>query len=211
MKKNFKILVLLAYLPILTITTSSCQSNSSSEKKENMSEKLSFPKSTGFDVPFMKSNFWRLTYNSAGQDLAYWIVLPKVMKPTNVKPTPIESIGVILIGEYQVVDKNEPYLEVQVAYEKITSKHQDIKLWFSEKLRKLSGTLIEESPVKIADKDGYDVLFTRTLKSGEQYVSRASMFIAGENYVMVMAMVSKADYEKSAKTMYHILSNWGMQ
>ena len=50
MKKNFKILVLLAYLPILTITTSSCQSNSSSEKKENMSEKLSFPKSTGFDA-----------------------------------------------------------------------------------------------------------------------------------------------------------------
>jgi hypothetical protein len=196
---------------VIILVFASCQSPVPPVKKTVEPMKISFPTSTDFSVDYLKSKFWRISYNSAGEDLAYKIILPTVIRPTEVKPTPVETIGITLIGEYQVVEKSEPYMEVQVAYEKIGNNKPDVKSWFDEKLRKLKGTLVQSSAIKIGDKDGYDVLFTRTLVSGEQYVSRASMLVAGENYVMVTAMASKADYEKSAKTIYHILSNWNMQ
>ncbi|GGI49887.1 hypothetical protein GCM10011425_10990 [Mucilaginibacter galii] len=174
-------------------------------------ETISFPQSTGYSLDYLKANFWRLNYSSAGPALAYRIVVPVKMRPTNVKPTTVRDIGITLIGEYQIIDKTMPYLEVQVAYEKVSNVHPDIKSWFNEKLKKLKGTLRAKAAINIAGKNGYDVLFTRTLKSGEQYITRASMLVAGDNYVMVTAMSSKADYDKSAKTIYHILSNWNMQ
>jgi hypothetical protein len=210
MKKKLLIWCLLPCIVTLIISSSYCQSKSSLLKNEKKIETLSYPQSTGYSVDYLKASFWRLTYSSAGPALAYRIVLPNVMRPTNVKPTPVTNIGITLIGEYQIIDKKAPYLEVQVSYEKINGK-PDIKLWFKEKLSKLKGTLRKESNINIAGKNGYDVLFTRTLKSGEQYISRASMLVAGENYVMVTAMSSKADYDKSAKTIFHILSNWNMQ
>jgi hypothetical protein len=209
MKRTIKNLCLLSYWVLLATGVTYGQSHSL-PKKPNEIEKLTFPKSTGFSIDYLKSNFWRLSYNSAGQPLAYKIVVPTVMRPTNVKPTPVNNIGITLIGEYQIIGKNTPYFEVQVAYEKVSGK-PNIKSWFKQKLIKLKGTLREESAIKIADKDGYDVLFTRTLTSGEQYISRSSMLVAGQNYVIVTAMTSKADYGKSAKTIYHILSNWNMQ
>jgi hypothetical protein len=211
MIKIMRLLFLLTCFVALIVATSFSQSKSSTLKKANKIENFPFPKSTGYSVDYLKANFWRLNYSSAGHALAYRIVLPTIMRPTNVKPTPVNNIGITLIGEYQVIDKSAPYLEVQVAYEKVSARHPNIKSWFNEKLTKLKGTLREESAIKITGKDGYDVLFTRTLTSGEQYISRASMFVAGENYVMVTAMSSKGDYEKLAKTIYHILSNWSMQ
>jgi hypothetical protein len=211
MRKPAVALFLPLYLVVLIAMISSCQFKVSTEKEDEQTEKFAFPKSTDYSTDYLKANFWRLNYNSAGADLAYRIVLPTVMKPTSVEPKPVKDIGITLIGEYQVIDKTQPYLEVQVAYEKVSGAHPDIKSWFTDKLQRLKGTLREESSIKIADKDGYDVLFTRTLKNGEQYISRSSMLVDGENYVIVTVMASKADYEKSAKTIYHILSNWDMQ
>ncbi len=39
-------------------------------------------------------------------------------------------------------------MEVQVAYEKISEKYPDLKSWFADKLEKLKGTSIENSPIK---------------------------------------------------------------
>lgn len=210
MKKGL-VLYFLPFIFTSIISNSYGQSKGSPQKKLNKIENFSFPQSTGYTVDYLKTNFWRLSYSSAGPALAYRIVMPVKMRPTNIKATPVKDIGITLIGEYQIIDKTMPYLEVQVAYEKVSNGHPDIKLWFSEKLKKLKGTLRAEAAINIGGKNGYDVLFTRTLKSGEQYISRASMLVAGDNYVMVTAMSSKADYDKSAKTIYHILSNWDMQ
>jgi hypothetical protein len=210
MKKGL-ILYFLPFIFTSIISNSYGQTKGSSSKKSTQIETLSFPQSTGYSIDYLKTNFWRLNYSSAGPVLAYRIVVPVKMRPTNVKPTPVKDIGITLIGEYQIIDKTVPYLEVQVAYEKVSNKHPNIKSWFSEKLNKLKGTLRAQAAISIAGKNGYDVLFTRTLKSGEQYISRASMLVAGDNYIMVTAMSSKADYNKSAKTIYHILSNWNMQ
>lgn len=202
----------MANLAMITVVTASCQFKNSSEKNQEMTEKPSYPKSTGYDVPYLQANFWRLTYNSASPELAYRIVVPKSMRPTNMKPTPLPNIGFTLIGEYQIIDKSVPYMEVQVAYEKVSEKYPDLNTWFKDKLEKLKGTVVEESPITIGANQGYDILYTRTLKkSGEQIVNRATMIKNGDNYIVVSAMCSKEDYEKNAKTIYHILTNWDMQ
>ncbi len=73
-----------------------------------MTEKPSYPKSTGYDVPYLQANFWRITYESAGPDLTYRIVVPKATKPTDLAPLPLKEIGFTLIGQYQTVEKDVP-------------------------------------------------------------------------------------------------------
>lgn len=123
-------ILLITSTVILTITTS-CQPTDKkiSVKKEVAGEKLSYPQSTTFDNTYLQSNFWRLSYDTAGPELAYKIVLPKTMKPTNLDPTPLNDLGLTLIGKYQVIEENIPYMEIEVAYEKASDEYPSIKNW----------------------------------------------------------------------------------
>lgn len=133
------------------------------------------------------------------------------MKPRNIKPDSIPQLNMQLIREYQTTSVDEPYLEVQVVSETKPSEAGDIKKWFESKLKILNATLVNESKIQINNVEGYNVLFSRTLKGGEEYVSRASMLTIGNTNMVVIAMSSKTDYKKLDKTILHILTNWGIQ
>jgi len=45
-----------------------------------VNEKLSFPMETGFTNEFLRANFWKCNYDSAGEALAYWVILPNSLE-----------------------------------------------------------------------------------------------------------------------------------
>lgn len=159
MKYIIKVINIIVCSGFVASGLSSCEVKVRSKppKDQQMIQKFSYPKSTGFDVDYLMSNFWRISYNSAGAELAYKIVLPKTMKPTNLVPTPVPNMGITIIGDYQVIDKDAPYMEVQVVYEKASAQYPDIKSWLDAKLETLKGTKVEESQIEIAKEVGYDV------------------------------------------------------
>ena len=192
-------------------------SNQAEVKQVN--ENLSFPMETGFTKEFLQANFWKCNYNSAGEALAYWVILPNNMKPVRIEPTQVEETNLLNIGRYERIDTS-PYLEVWVLTETLTENVEPAE-WLRNWLKTANETIIHEKEIVGSNGNKYlDVLTSKSTSTNDTSISRCTVYRSelssanGEtmwNYFFIKVSCGINDYEKLAKTIQHISSNWGVK
>lgn len=179
-------------------------------KNVETTQNIPFPLETGFTNEYLQASFWKCNYSSAGEALAYWVILPKQVKPTKVESVQIKELDLTIIGQYTTIDKS-PYLEVQVAYEGVKTPVQPSD-WLLVKLKLMKEKILNQNLVRSASGEQYlDVLSTRTLNNGEVVISRSSVLKSGFNYFVIRVSSNKKDYAGLAEAMQHISTNWGIK
>ena len=191
----------------------SCKVNVSveiSSTQDNMQQtSIPFPSEQGFTREFLQENFWKCTYNLAGDSLTYWVVLPNNMKPVRVEPVRIGETNLINIGQYERVD-DSPYLEAWVLTEYVTSNIEPAD-WLRGWLNASDETILQEKEViGSAGSKFLDVLTSKLLDDGNSSISRCTVFRSGKNYFFIKVSCSENSYESLAKTIQHISSSWGI-
>lgn len=173
-------------------------------------QNIPFPLETKFTNEYLKASFWKCNYSSAGEPLAYWVILPNQVKPTKLEPVQIEKLNLTNIGQYTTIDKSA-YIEVEVAYETLKTEVQPSD-WLLGKLKLMKETVLNQNLVKAANGEQYlDVLTRNTLANGETLISRSSVLKSGANYFVIRVSSSRKDYADLAETMQHISTNWGLK
>lgn len=173
-------------------------------------QNIPFPLETKFTNEYLKASFWKCNYSSAGEPLAYWVILPNQVKPTKLEPVQIEKLNLTNIGQYTTIDKSA-YIEVEVAYETLKTEVQPSD-WLLGKLKLMKETVLNQNLVKAANGEQYlDVLTSNTLANGETLISRSSVLKSGANYFVIRVSSSRKDYADLAETMQHISTNWGLK
>ena len=76
-----------------------------------------FPIQQSYSKEEQIKRYWKCNYTAAESQLAYWILLPKDVKPVQIKKQSIEGLDINNIGQYVSVDKTCSMLEVSVYYE----------------------------------------------------------------------------------------------
>lgn len=200
----------------LLLSLSSCEikvgSKVNEEKKsqDEVKQTLDFPLESNFSKEYLLQNFWKCTYDSAGEPLAYWVVLPKNVKPTNIKPQTIKNLGLTFIGDYNTIDKSD-YMEVQVGYETLSAPEQP-GIWLKGKLTLMHDQVINQNMVRTKDgKEYLDVLTTRVLKNGDRIISRLNVLKSGLNYFMIRVSCDEKVYKNLARTIFHTSTTWGIK
>lgn len=178
--------------------------------QEEVKQTLDFPLETTFSKEYLLENFWRCTYDSAGESLAYWVVLPKNVKPTNIKPQTIKNLGLTFTGDYSTVDKSD-YLEVQVGYETLSAAEQPGE-WLKGKLTLMHDKILNQNVIRTKDGEEYlDVLTSRALKNGDRIISRVNVLKNGLNYFIIRVSCDEKVYKNLAQTIFHTSTTWGLK
>ena len=199
--------------------TKNSKTPSSQTKMEQVKENLSFPMETGFTKEFLQVNFWKCNYNTAGEALAYWVILPDNMKPVKIEPIQIASTSVLNIGQYERIDTS-PYIEVWVCVETLTESVEPAD-WLRNWLKISNETIIHEQDVIGSTGSKYlDVLTSKLHADNDVSISRFTVYrstfsLPNEevqwNYFFLKVSCGINDYETLAKIMRHISSNWGVK
>jgi hypothetical protein len=197
----------------LLLTLSSCEIKVGSKvNKEIMSqeetkETLDFPLESTFSKEYLLQNFWKCNYDSAGEPLAYWVVLPKNVKPTKIEPELLKNVGLTSIGGYQTIDKSD-YMEVDLGYETLATPIQP-STWLKEKLKVMGDKVLNQNIVRTKDNEEYlDVLTRRTLKNGDHIISRLNVMKSGLNYFVIRVSCDEKVYKNLAQTIFHTSTTW---
>jgi len=182
---------------------------------ENLKNKLPFPVSQELSNEFLKANFWKCLYTSAGEELAYWVILPNNVKPVKLGPIPISELGLTSIGQYVRTD-DSPYLEVQVVYEHCPYD-MNASDWIMKKIYLLQETIINYRLIKGKSTGEYlDVLTYKKHPDGEDIISRITVLKDfdkkkdGANYFCVWANCPLSGYEELSNAIFQIVSNWDL-
>lgn len=171
---------------------------------------IPFPLEAKFTKEYLQASFWKCNYSSAGEALAYWVILPNQVKPTKVEPAEVKALNLTNIGQYTTIDKS-PYIEVEVAYETVKENIQPAD-WLLGKLKLMNENVLNQNPVKTASGEQYlDALSSKTLTNGVTVISRSSVLKSGSNYFVIRASSSEKDYAALAETIQHISTNWGLK
>jgi len=197
----------------LLLSLSSCEIKVGSKvNKELMSqdetkETLDFPLESTFSKEYLLQNFWKCNYDSAGEPLAYWVVLPKNVKPTKIEPELLKNVGLTSIGAYQTIDKSD-YMEVDLGYETLSASVQP-STWLKEKLTVMGDKVLNQNIVRTKDNEEYlDVLTSRTLKNGDRVISRLNVMKRGLNYFVIRVSCDEKVYKNLAQTIFHTSTTW---
>ncbi|PQL95581.1 hypothetical protein [Apibacter adventoris] len=187
-----------------------CSCNSETKKNKISNEKMSnisVIDKNSFNKEYIKQNFWKCHYDSAGEDLKYYIFLPKDVKPISIEVREIKGSGLFNIGTYARVDSTFPYLEVWVYSEKNKSNKSLIN-WVREKLKIVGQEIIYEKK-KYLD-NGKEYLDVVSKKSS--VITRTTELINEKGfYIMVSVSCDVNEYEKLSETIQFISSNWGCE
>lgn len=211
---------ILIFISILGLI--SCEVKTSNENKQNdnrqensqskdqvMNNDVSFPQKPEFTKEYLQENFWKCNYDNAGPNLKYWIILPKNVKPTQIDPTDAGA-GLINIGSYQVIDKNAPYLEINVYYEELKQPIQPSE-WLSSKLQAGGDTLLNRHDITTPEGVIYSDILTSKKFNQRDIISRNTVYRKGNLYFYVRTDTDKENYETLSQTMFHITSNFGLE
>lgn len=178
--------------------------NKQIENQETMNEnKLIFPLKNNFTKEYLVENFWRVKYSEAGEPFKYWIILPKNVKPIELKPYVVDGLNVTSIGTYKVVNK-DPYLEVAVYYSEIKNNLSP-KDWLSDILKLSKETIIAEHQGEKC----FEAL-TEVNDRGETIVARHAIYSINGYFFYVRTDCNLNDYSNLAETMQQINSNFGL-
>ena len=176
-------------------------------------KKYPFPIEQTLSDKFCRENFWKCLYESASDNLHYWIILPNNVKPIEVRPTKANNTTVI--GQYIRLDDG-PYLEVLVLYE-YYEHEMNVSDWAEKKLYKMGEQLVDHRIIEGKSTGNYlDVLTSRKLNEEETVISRITTTKDsvgngnGANYFMAIARCLENDYEELANTILQIVSNWDL-
>ncbi|MBB6272675.1 hypothetical protein HDF26_003132 [Pedobacter cryoconitis] len=207
--------IILAGAAIALLTTS-CQMKTGNEvKKEeqkqmDIKQDINFPLETSFTNDYLVKNFWKANYDSAGEKLAYYVILPKNVKATKVEPELVKTLGLTIIGQYSTIDQGA-YMEVQVAYESLSTKIQPSE-WLGDKLKTMNETILKQHLITAKNGEKYlDVLTAKKMKDGNDIISRLTVLKSDLNYFTIKTSCARKDYKSLAGTMQHISSNWGLK
>ena len=83
----------------------------------DINNKEMFPIQQSYSKEEQIKRYWKCNYTTVESQLAYWILLPKDVKPVQIEKQPIEGLDINNIGQYVSIDKTCPMLEVSVYYE----------------------------------------------------------------------------------------------
>lgn len=167
-------------------------------EKTQLVEKFSFPMENKFDEKYLLNNFWKCNYDSAGEEFAYSIILPKYVKSTSVKPTKTVG-GLTNIGIYNTIGDENKYVEAWMGYEKVNEAIQPAD-WLKSKLDLSGETILNQNII--------------TAKNGEQYldvltekhtiISRFTVLREDNNYYLSKVSCDKNNYPELSETLQHI-------
>ena len=78
----------------------------------DINNKEMFPIQQSYSKEEQIKRYWKCNYTTVESQLAYWILLPKDVKPVQIEKQPIEGLDINNIGQYVSIDKTCPMLEV---------------------------------------------------------------------------------------------------
>lgn len=199
---------------MILLSLSSCEQGKSStnQKKETIVEEkaLPFPMETGYTREYLMANFWKCTYDHLGDQLAYWVVLPKNVKPVKLEAMKVKGGEQQVIGQYSTVEGG-PYLEAQVINERVKEELSP-KDWLEKIMKQNGETVLQRHVVKAPNGIEYmDALTQREMPDGQRIISRFTVLNNGPAYFSLKLAAANQDYEKLALTMCHVSANWGLK
>ncbi|MEM5540157.1 hypothetical protein [Olleya sp. AS48] len=185
--------------------------------KKEITEKmeLDFPiKYTDTLNSKMKTSFWKCNDDShINSALHYYLQIPNNVKPTSLIEKNIAGINYIKeIASYRRIDEN-PYLEIQVVYEKLNHEINPSD-WLKNLLKITKETIIDKRELKGNAGIYLDALSSKIMPNGETVISRTT---SQKNYdpstktaVIVSVKVSCAlkDYPSLAEEIMAIATGW---
>jgi hypothetical protein len=187
-------------------STNLSQEIKKTEQMQNDFKDLPFPVNNDFTNDYLISNFWKCNYDTAGEELAYFTILPNFVKPTSLQPQTIDGLELTNIGIYKTIDEN-PYLEVWVAYETITNQIT-ISDWLENILHKTGETILNKN--KIQDQF-LDYLTYQKVQNGEKVISRLTLLKKDNRYFVLKVSTNEKMYPQLAETIQHIATSWGLK
>ncbi len=179
------------------------------EKKSEIGnmKKLSFPDSNNLSKDYLKQNFWRLDYDMAGENLNYLMIVPKNIKPIEVKPTPLSGTGLTLIGKYKTIDKTTPYMEICAYYEHLGNAMQPAD-WVKGKLKIAGHEIVNQNEIISSQGDRYIDALSRK----SDVIARTTEYVNGKgDYIMLSIFCKEKDYETLSETIQFISSSWKLE
>lgn len=163
----------------------------------------------------LKQNFYKLNYNLAGENLAYWVVLPTYVKEFNTTSVHVNPFGVQVIGEYLTQEGDFFYVEVFAEYLEYDINASD---WLMRKLAKLDEEILDKTLSKDKSTGIYlDVLTLKNTVSNDQFISRFTArknfdySKGGANYIGVRVMCKAGDYDQLSDYVLHTSRSWDFQ
>jgi hypothetical protein len=164
-----------------------------------------------------KANYWKCQYTSADKEmLHYWVVLPKRVKPAELKPQHIAEVGLTNIGRY-VTNDNQPYMEVWAAYERCQWEMNPAD-WLFNKLELMGEKVLNQRLIIHPAGSGIfaDVLTLKVHSSGDEVISRYTVQKdynseeSGGNYFLIKAACASRDYFLLANVIHFTVVNWDL-
>lgn len=158
----------------------------------------------------------KCNYTTVESELAYWILLPKDVKPVQIEKQPIEGLDINNIGQYVSIDKTCPLLEVSVYYEHCWYEMNSAD-WLAKKLNLMGESILHYRKINGTSTGTYaDILTEKTINKDESVISRFTVLkdydpdFSGANYFMVKASCFKEDYQERMFDMLQITNNWDL-
>jgi hypothetical protein len=193
---------LLTIISIVALFT--CKAKSGAVPESN---KLAFPDKNTFSQEYLQETFWKLNYNNAGEDLSYFVIVPKNVRPVKVDPTPITGTGLIAIGSYKTIGTTELYLEINVYYEHLDGLVQPAE-WVNKTLKAVGQEIIDQKEITTPQGNKYaDVLSKQS-----NVITRTTEYVNGKgDYIMLSVFCDEREYEKLADVIQHIVASWRLK
>ncbi|QIQ22281.1 hypothetical protein [Zophobihabitans entericus] len=169
-----------------------------------------FPTTYNFDKDYLVKNFWRCSYSSAGEALAYKIVLPNYMKPISIEPEPIPGANITEIGTYQTIkdlDAEAPFIETNVYYEEVLVDIAPAD-WLKSKLALSGEQILDQRELTTSSGVRYLDILTAGVRDGESVVSRNVVYRKDNMYFYVRVSMDAKDYGTNMDLVLFISANF---
>ena len=181
---------------------------------KDINNKEMFPIQQSYSKEEQIKRYWKCNYTTVESQLAYWILLPKDVKPVQIEKQPIEGLDINNIGQYVSIDKTCPMLEVSVYYEHCWYEMNSAD-WLAKKLHLMGENILHYR--KINGTSTYaDILTTKIINNDKSIISRFTVLkdydpnLSGANYFMVKASCFEEDYQKRMFDILQITNNWDL-
>jgi len=183
---------------------------------KDINNKEMFPIQQSYSKEEQIKRYWKCNYTTVESQLAYWILLPKDVKPVQIEKQPIEGLDINNIGQYVSIDKTCPMLEVSVYYEHCWYEMNSAD-WLAKKLHLMGENILHYRKINGISTGTYaDILTTKIINNDKSIISRFTVLkdydpnLSGANYFMVKASCFEEDYQKRMFDILQITNNWDL-
>lgn len=210
--KNINVLFIAFVFSLFFISSCKFKANvevSQSDKNESEAmamdtSKYKFLKENSLGKDYLQENFWKLTYDSAGNDLKYYVIVPKDVRPISITPKKVANSDLVEIGTYARVESTKPYMEINVYTEHFKQDPQPAD-WVKSTMKKMGYNIINHFDIVSEQGNKYiDILAEQS-----DNVVRVTEYTNGKgDFVMLAVFCSKEDYNQLSDEIQFITSNW---